>query len=143
MQVSEGGLLPGGVVSELGKLREGVHGDAVEAEGSGPDPIQGPDGAGGGEGSEQPRDEEDAQLVGPHVVRNRRRHRLRDFRTHRTRGQNGGRTRRRALVRRLRRLRLALRLLLHRVRRRNPRRRCSLLTLKNKDILSLKFMHIF
>jgi len=111
----------------LGELRQSDHGDALEAEGSGAESIPGPHGARGDEGSEQPRDEEDAHLVGPHVVRHRRRHRLRHIRPHRPRGQDRGRTRRRHILRRFRCLRLVLRLLLHRVRRRNPRRRFHLL----------------
>lgn len=113
MHVPEKRLPPGGVVSELEQLRAGAPGYSVSAEGSGPYPVPRPHGAGGGEVSEPGRDEEDAQLVGPHVVRHRCRHRRRNIRAHRPRGEGEGRPRRGAVLRRLRRLRLALRLLLH------------------------------
>ncbi|KAE8124629.1 hypothetical protein FH972_019495 [Carpinus fangiana] len=92
----------------VGQLREGVDGDSDEAEGSDRDPLLGPHRARGNQGSKLEQDEEDAQLVGPHVVRNRRGHRRRQVRPHRPRG-----SRRRRPRRRLWHLGFALRLLLH------------------------------
>ena len=111
---------PGGVVQELGQLRKCAEADSCQAAGPGDDPVRRRDGAGGGEGSERPRDEEDAQLVGPHVVRDGGGDRGRDIRLDWQGSQARCRPRRRLVLRRLRRLGDALRLLLHRVRCRNP-----------------------
>jgi len=111
-----------GVVWERIKVRESVVGDAVEASGSSDGSVGGGGGVGGSEEAKPPRDEEDPHLVGPHMVRNGQRHRLRHLRPHRLWGQEPGRTRRRFILRHLRRLCHACRLLLHRICHRNSRR---------------------
>lgn len=82
----EGRLPPGGVLQEFRELPERPQGDTDAAEGSGPEPVPRLDGAPPGEGAERARDEEDAVVVGPDVVRDRRRHRSRNLRAHWPRG---------------------------------------------------------
>lgn len=109
------GFFPGRVLQEFRKLHECPEADSDPIGRPGPDQIPGPDGAGGDEVSEPARDEEEPDVVGPDLVRSRSRRRRRNIRSHRTGDQKGRRPRRRLVLRRLRRLRHALRLLLHRI----------------------------
>lgn len=97
----------------MGKLWQGAGGDSSQAEGPTVDSVPGHDRDERDQGSERTRDEEDADLVGSHVVRDRRRHWRRNIRTYRNPSQGRRRAGGGAVVRRFRHLRHALRLLLH------------------------------
>lgn len=99
----------------------------METGGSGGGAVDGGDGGGGGEEAKRARDEEDSDVVGSHMVWDGRRDRGGDLRVHGTRGQNECGSRSGVVLCGIRRLRHALRLLLHRVRRRDPRRRYACL----------------
>jgi hypothetical protein len=131
--------VPGGVVPELVGVRARAAGDGAAAAGPRHGAVAGLGGGERGARPERRRHEAHAHVVGPHLVRHRRRHRGRDLRAHGAGGQGGRRPRRRRLLRRLRRLRHALRLLLHRVRRRDPRRRYTIIFvhMHNRSVITV------
>uniref|UniRef100_J3NEY4 Uncharacterized protein n=1 Tax=Oryza brachyantha TaxID=4533 RepID=J3NEY4_ORYBR len=67
-------VLPGGVVRELGRVRAGADGDGAAAAGPGDGEVGRRRGAPRGARLERRQNEADADVVGPHLVRRRRRH---------------------------------------------------------------------
>ena len=95
------------------ELWQSTVGDTVSAGGSGDGSVHGRGGVEGSEEAERARDEENAHVVGPHMVRNGQRHRFGDLCINGIRGQESRGARCGSVLRYLWNLCHALCLLLH------------------------------